>query len=46
MTVALLIGAVSVAGAIFLILELSEPYHGFMKIADTPLRDALALIDK
>jgi hypothetical protein len=45
-TVALLIGAVSVAGAIFLILELSEPYHGFMRIADTPLRDALALIGK
>jgi hypothetical protein len=45
-TVTLLIGAVSVAGAIFLIMELNEPYRGFMRIADTPLRDALALIGK
>lgn len=45
-TVALFIGAVSVAGAIFLILELNEPYGGFMRISDTPLRDALAQIDR
>jgi hypothetical protein len=44
--VALFIGAISVAGAIFLILELSSPYEGFMRIADTPLRGALAMIDK
>jgi hypothetical protein len=45
-TVALFIGAVSVAGAIFLILELNAPYQGFMRISDMPLRGALALIDR
>ncbi|HEY1411294.1 MAG TPA: hypothetical protein VGF36_04095, partial [Rhodopila sp.] len=45
-TVALFIGAVSVAGAIFLILELNEPYGGFMRISDAPLRSALAQIDR
>jgi hypothetical protein len=44
--VALLIGAVSVADAIYLILELNEPYRGFMKISDAPLRGALSLIGK
>jgi hypothetical protein len=43
-TVALFIGAVSVAGAIFLILGLNQPYQGFMRISDTPLRAALAQI--
>lgn len=45
-TVALLIGAVSVAGAIFLILELNKPYQGFMRISDAPLRNAFVLIDR
>jgi hypothetical protein len=45
-TVALLIGAVSVAGAIFLILELNEPYQGFMRLSDAPLRHASALIGR
>jgi hypothetical protein len=45
-TVALLVGALSVAGAIFLILELSDPYHGLMRISDEPLRNALAQIDQ
>lgn len=45
-TVALFIGAISVGGAVLLILELSEPYGGFMRIADTPLRSALVLIDR
>ena len=40
-TVALFIGAISVAGAIFLILELNEPYGGFMRVSDAPLRAAL-----
>ena len=40
-TVALLVGALSVAGAIFLILELSDPYHGLMQISDEPLRNAM-----
>ena len=45
-TVALLVGALSVAGAIFLILELSEPYSGLMRISDAPLRNAMAQIDR
>ena len=45
-TVALLVGALSVAGAIFLILELSEPYSGLMRISDAPLRNAIAQIDR
>ena len=44
--VALFIGAISVAGAIFLILELSSPYQGFMRISDAPLRNALALVGR
>jgi hypothetical protein len=43
-TVALFIGAISVAGAIFLILGLNAPYQGFMRISDAPLRAALAQI--
>jgi hypothetical protein len=45
-TVALLVGALSVAGAIFLILELSDPYRGLMRISDEPLRSAMAQIDR
>ena len=45
-TVALLVGALSVAGAIFLILELSEPYRGLMRISDEPLRNAIGQIDR
>ena len=44
--VALLAGAVSVACAIFLILELNSPYRGLMRISDEPLRDAMAQIDQ
>jgi uncharacterized membrane protein len=43
---ALFVGALSVAGAIFLIMELSDPYRGAMRISDEPLRDALAQIDR
>jgi hypothetical protein len=45
-TVALVVGALSVAGAIFLILELSEPYRGLMRISDEPLRNAMSQIDR
>ena len=45
-TVALFVGAISVAGAIFLILELNDPYHGFMRISDEPLRNAMTQIDR
>ena len=39
---ALVIGALSVAGAIFLILEMNQPYSGVMRISDAPIRDALS----
>lgn len=39
--VTLLICALSVSGAIFLILELDRPFEGFMKISSEPLRAAL-----
>lgn len=41
---ALLLGATSVSGAIFMILELSTPFRGIMQISDAPLRHALAQI--
>jgi len=40
--VALSIGALSVAGAIYLILELSHPFDGLMRISAAPLREALS----
>jgi hypothetical protein len=40
--VAFVIGALSVAGAIFLILEMNQPYSGVMRISDAPIRDALS----
>ena len=45
-TVALFVGALSVAGAIFLILELNEPYRGLMRLSDQPLRNAIAQMDR
>ena len=42
----LLVSAVSVAGAMFLILDLDHPFTGFMQIPDTPLRNALAVLGK
>jgi len=44
-TLALLVGTLSVAGAIFLILELNDPYRGLMRISDAPLRSAMSQID-
>jgi hypothetical protein len=44
-TLALLVGALSVAGAVFLILELNDPYGGLMRISDEPLRSAISQID-
>jgi len=38
---ALLISAFSVSGAIFLILELDEPFAGMIQISSTPMRNAL-----
>ena len=39
---ALFVGALTVAGAIFLILEMNRPYSGLMEISSAPFRDALA----
>jgi hypothetical protein len=38
----LLVCALSIAGAIFLILELDEPFGGWMQISTAPLRNALS----
>ena len=40
----LLVAAVAVAGSIFLILEMNEPFAGMLKISAAPLRYALAHI--
>jgi hypothetical protein len=40
------LGALSVAGAIFMILELNDPYHGLLKIPDAPLRAVIAQLDR
>jgi Protein of unknown function (DUF4239) len=42
--VTLLVGALSVSGALFLILELDQPYAGLMRLSSAPLRGALAQI--
>jgi len=38
---ALFVGSLSVAGAIFLILEMNQPYSGWMQVSSAPLRNAL-----
>ncbi len=43
--VALVIGAVSVAGALFLIIEMNQPYSGLMRISDAPIRDVLTQME-
>lgn len=45
-TVALLVGSISVAGAIFLILEMNNPYAGLMQMSDQPLLNAMAEMDR
>ena len=40
-TAALFLAAISVAGAILLILEMDRPYSGLIRISDAPLREAL-----
>lgn len=42
--VALAVGALSMSGAICLLLELSSPYSDLLRISDTPLGDVLRLI--
>jgi hypothetical protein len=38
----LIVCALSVAGAIFLILELDEPFTGWIRVSSAPLRNALS----
>jgi hypothetical protein len=40
--VALLVCALSFSSAIFLILELDQPFTGFIQISSAPMREALA----
>jgi hypothetical protein len=42
----LLVCALSVSGAIFLILELDRPYGGFIQISSTPVQNALKQLNK
>ena len=37
----LLISALSVSGAIFIILEMNHPLHGMIKVSSAPMRKAL-----
>ena len=37
----LFVGALSVSGAVFLILELDQPFEGLIQISSAPLRNAL-----
>lgn len=43
---ALCLGALSVAGATFLILEMNRPYTGVMQISIAPIRNALTLMNR
>ncbi len=43
---ALLLCALSVAGAIFIILEMDEPLSGMVRISEVPMRKGLAIIGK
>jgi hypothetical protein len=40
------VGAISVAGAILLMLELNRPYSGLIRLSDAPIRAALAGMDR
>jgi hypothetical protein len=42
--VTLVVGALSVAGALFLVLELDHPFAGVIQISEAPLRHALAIL--
>jgi hypothetical protein len=44
--VTLLVAAISVAGALFLILELDRPFSGLIQISSAPLRSALSALGK
>ena len=40
----LMVCALSVSGAIFLILELADPFKGLIQISSTPLRNTFTLL--
>ena len=42
----LFISAISVSAAVFLILELDQPFGGLIQISSAPLRNALALLGR
>ena len=42
----LLLSSLSIAGAIFLILELDRPFQGLLQISDQPLRNAMVYLGK
>lgn len=42
----LLVCALSVAGAVFLIVDMDQPFDGLIRLSDAPLRDAQALLGK
>jgi hypothetical protein len=44
--VTLFVGSVSVVGAIFIILEMNQPYTGWIRVSDAPLRNALAQLGR
>ena len=46
MIAALLVCALSVAGSIFLILEMEQPFGGLIQISSDPMRDALSYLGK
>jgi hypothetical protein len=43
---ALVVSAISVAWALFLVLELDQPFSGIMQLSDAPLRDAIAVLGR
>ena len=45
-TATLLICAASVAGAVFLVVDLDQPFEGLIQISSTPLRSTLAQLGK
>jgi hypothetical protein len=40
------VGAIAVASAIYLILDLSDPYSGLFRISSAPLEQVLAVMGK
>ena len=44
--VTLLVCALSVSGAVFLVLEMDRPFSGMVKISSAPLRGVLAQLDR